>query len=163
MLPFFQILPRFFPYVPIFVPKVFPICCSHRFPCFPAAFSHPYAICFLRQTVRLRLGKSFACDPGSRATRRGHLRLGKSFTCDSGIEIRSPSLLSPTMPWSPFCSFIHIYPHHVYNLNFPPAFHQAMVSILLLYLNFHPPTFHQAMVSIVLLYLNFPPVRSTKQ
>ena len=93
-----------------------------------------------------------------------HLRPGKSFTCDSRIVIHSPSLLSPTMPWSPFCSFIHIYPHHVYNLNFPPAFHQAMVSILLLYLNFHPPTFHQAMVSILLLYFHFPPtLRSTKQ
>ena len=35
-----------------------------------------------------------------------------------------------TKPWSPLYFFIHTFP--------PPAFHYAMVSILLLYLNFPP-------------------------
>ena len=39
----------------------------------------------------------------------------------------------------------------------PPALHQTMVSISLLYLNFPPPALHYTMVSMKLLYLKFPP------
>ena len=105
-------------------------------------------------------GATVSCDPIIRSlaplfweANSGHLRPYYPVTCDPTSLFK---LAPPRAP--PYNGFPSI---SLFKLP-PPAFHHAMVSILL-YLNFPPRAFHHTMVSLLLLYLNFPPLRSTMQ
>ena len=106
----------------------------------------------------LRLGKWVTCD--SRL-----VILPKSFFLPPCLGLHSAPLfkftpfLPYTMPWSQLSFFNPILP---LCLNFPPCVppNNGLHSTSLFKLS--PLVFHQALVSILLLYLNFPPSATAK-